>query len=313
MQPLPAGVKLKDRYRVERTLGYGGTGWVYRCCDETSGQRVAVKEAALPSCSRFRLEVCPSGGSGDSKRFDSVKKEMKAEAELMNGQADCPELLRLYDYFEENNTVYVVMELMEGIPLRTYILRGLRLTEEDVRVVGLLLLKAVKVLHNAGLLHLDISPDNIMIADTIKLIDFGAVGKAGEKRKGSLWVRNGYSPPEQHARQAILDCPTDLYAVGAVLYEILTGVRPPVSLLRIDDDTLAAPQELRGDISDDMNQILLKAMAVRPEDRYQSAGEMEGALLRGSDAGEQIKKALLAEAAAVLVLAVTILLMGFFK
>ena len=85
----------------------------------------------------------------------------------MNGQADCPELLRLYDYFEENNTVYVVMELMEGIPLRTYILRGLRLTEEDVRVVGLLLLKAVKVLHNAGLLHLDISPDNIMIADTI--------------------------------------------------------------------------------------------------------------------------------------------------
>lgn len=108
---------------------------------------------------------------------------MKAEAELLNGQANCPELLRLYDYFEENNTVYVVMELMEGIPLRTYILRGLRLTEEDVRVVGLLLLKAVKVLHNAGLLHLDISPDNIMIADTIKLIDFGAVGKAGRKEK----------------------------------------------------------------------------------------------------------------------------------
>lgn len=231
----------------------------------------------------------------------------------MNGQADCPELLRLYDYFEENNTVYVVMELMEGIPLRTYILRGLRLTEEDVRVVGLLLLKAVKVLHNAGLLHLDISPDNIMIADTIKLIDFGAVGKEGEKRKGSLWVRNGYSPPEQYSRQAILDCRTDLYAVGAMLYEILTGVRPPASLLRIDDDTLAAPQKLRGDISDDMNQILLKAMAIRPEDRYQSADEMEEALLRGSDAGEQIKKALLAEAAAVLVLSMTILLMGFFK
>lgn len=84
-------------------------------------------------------------------------------------------------------------------------------------------------------------------------------------------------------------------------------------MLRMDDDTLTAPQQLRGDISDDMNQVLLKAMAVRPEERFQSAGEMEGALLRGSDAGEQIKKALLAEAAAVLVLAVTILLMGFFK
>lgn len=313
MQPLPSGVKLKDRYRVERALGYGGTGWVYRCCDESSGQRVAVKEAAPSFCSRRHLKVCSSRGASDSKRFDSVKKEMKAEAELLNGQANCPELLRLYDYFEENNTVYVVMELMEGIPLRTYILRGLRLTEEDVRVVGLLLLKAVKVLHNAGLLHLDISPDNIMIADTIKLIDFGAVGKAGEKRKGSLWVRNGYSPPEQYSHQAILDCRADLYAVGAVLYEILTRVRPPASLLRMDDDTLTAPQQLRGDISDDMNQVLLKAMAVRPEERFQSAGEMEGALLRGSDAGEQIKKALLAEAAAVLVLAVTILLMGFFK
>lgn len=75
MQPLPSGVKLKDRYRVERALGYGGTGWVYRCCDESSGQRVAVKEAAPSFCSRRYLKVCSSRGASDSKRFDSVKKK----------------------------------------------------------------------------------------------------------------------------------------------------------------------------------------------------------------------------------------------
>ena len=123
-------------------------------------------------------------------------------------------------------------------------------------------------------------------------------------------MREGYSPPEQYSRQAVLDFQTDLYAVGAVLYETLTGVRPPPGRGRDDGRTLAEPKELRRDISDDLNRVLIKAMAICPEDRYQSAEEMERALLIGNDAVEQIKRVLMAEGAASLVLALAAVLTG---
>ena len=309
IQPLSLGAALKERYRIEQVIGCGGTGWVYRCRDEASGRQAAVKEAALPSCSRVHRSVLPSGDANGAQWFDSLKKRMKAAAALFREHLDYPELLRIFDYFEENNTVYIVMELIEGETLRAYIRRGVSLSEEDVRVLGVLLLRAVKRLHGEGLLHLDISPENIMIAESVKLIDFGAVSRAKEKRRDSIWVREGYSPPEQYSRQAVLDFQTDLYAVGAVLYETLTGVRPP-GRSRADGRTLAEPKELRRDISDDLNRVLIKAMAICPEDRYQSAEEMERALLTGNDAGEQIKRVLLAEGAASLVLALATVLTG---
>ena len=310
IQPLSLGAALKERYRIEQVIGCGGTGWVYRCRDEASGRQAAVKEAALPSCCRVCRSVCPSGDANGAQWFDSLKKRMKAEAALFRKHLDFPELLRIFDCFEENNTVYIVMELIEGETLRAYIRRGVSLLEEDVRVFGVLLLRAVKRLHGEGLLHLDISPENIMIAESVKLIDFGAVGRAKEKRRESIWVREGYSPPEQYSRQAVLDFQTDLYAVGAVLYETLTGVRPPPGRSRADGRTLAEPKELRRDISDDLNRVLIKAMAICPEDRYQSAEEMERALLIGNDAREQIKRVLLAEGAASLVLALAAVLTG---
>lgn len=307
MNELQAGTVLNNKYTVRRILGHGGVGIVYECREIKSGCLFAVKEVFPSFCERYGREVKVGVRQGlsdideewsDSKdysmkeKFEQLKRNLKEKASVISKLSDYPEVTTFIDFFEENNTVYMVMELLQDYTLTHYIRRGVNLSEVQIREIGILLIRAVKLLHANGLLHMDICPDNIIVGDRMRLIDFDAVKQIGENCGGEAYIifRKSYSPPEQYDKANRIGKYTDLYAVGAVLYELTTGKKVPDALSRIREDTLIEPKRIRRDISDDLNYIIMKALFLKSEKRFQDAEEFERALIRDGNAVQKMRE-----------------------
>src|SRR3989338_7103860 len=206
---LPEGYLLHD-YRLAKVLGVGGFSIVYLAVDTRSHQRVVVKEY-MPSNQATRLD----GGA--------VKIQH-------------PNIVRVTDFFRDNNTVYMVMHYESGKDLRSYIKRHSRLSEKFIRTVFPELLEGLKALHAHGLLHLDVKPANIYLrpGGHPMLLDFGAAPAAMIEKKGSLQtLTQGFAPPEQHT-QGHLGPWSDVYALGASMWACMSGKAPPPSPTRVE-------------------------------------------------------------------------------
>ena len=285
---LPQGTELHQRYVIESLLGHGGFGITYAAYDQVLGARVAIKEYLprhLATRAEGRTQVSVYSGAA-RQHYDYGLKKFMEEAQVLAQFAHHPNVVSARDFFEANGTAYMVMEYVEGVTLKEYLEnKGGRISFEEAQGIMMPVMDALREVHQAGLLHRDISPDNIYItiAAQIRVIDFGAARYyAGEQSKSlSVILKPGYAPEEQYRSSGKQGAWTDVYAVGATLYKALTGQTPPDALDRKEEDTLEPPSRLGVSLRPPAERALMKAMAVSPGQRFQTMGEFQQAFTEG--------------------------------
>jgi serine/threonine protein kinase/Flp pilus assembly protein TadD len=285
---LPQGTELNHRYVIESLLGHGGFGITYAAHDKTLNVRVAVKEY-LPRqlATRSEGQTKVSVFTGEARQhYDYGLRKFMEEARSVARFAHHPNVVSARDYFEANGTAYMVMEYVEGVTLKEYVeKKGGRISFEEAKGIMMPVMDALREVHQAGMLHRDVSPDNIYITTSaqVKILDFGAARYfAGEQSKSlSVILKPGYAPEEQYRSSGKQGSWTDVYAVGATIYKALTGKTPPDALDRKEEDTLEPPSRLGVSIPPAAEQALLRALSVGAGQRFQNMGEFQQALTGG--------------------------------
>lgn len=293
---LKPGVILKERYKIEEVIGAGGFGITYRAWDPLLQSYVAIKEyypSGIATRSADSSKVCVPVGQEQREYHRGKIRFLKEAQDVARFQSE-PNIVSIYDYLEENDTAYMVMEYLHGCTLKQYIREhGGRLDTDHILHICLSVLDALAVVHKAGMIHRDISPENIFICEdlTVKLIDFGAAKQVyldGEQTM-SVVLKPGYAPPEQYAKKDKQGPWTDIYALGAALYFAATGEKPEESFGRVLEDTIKPVCEVNPEISRAMSQVIMRAMSVKIEDRYQTVEAMREALLAGEGQNAQME------------------------
>jgi serine/threonine protein kinase len=259
------------RYRIVRKLGSGGMADVYLAEDEELGRRVAIK-------------ILNDRHANDESIVERFRLEAKNAASLSH-----PSIVSIYDRGEAEGTYYIAMEYLDGRSLKELVVARGPLPIGDAIEFTRQVLGALRFAHRKGVVHRDIKPHNVM-ADAdgrLKVTDFG-IARAGVSQMteaGSIIGTAQYLSPEQ-ARGAGVDQRSDLYSVGIVLYEMLTGTVPftgesPVEIaMRHLSDTPRPPSLQRPEIPPDLDMVVLRALAKNPDDRFQTAEEMDAELER---------------------------------
>ena len=293
---LKPGVILKERYKIEEVIGAGGFGITYRAWDPLLQSYVAIKEyypSGIATRSADSSKVCVPVGQEQREYHRGRIRFLKEAQDVARFQSE-PNIVSIYDYLEENDTAYMVMEYLHGCTLKQYIREhGGRLDTDHILHICLSVLDALAVVHTAGMIHRDISPENIFICEdlTVKLIDFGAAKQVyldGEQTM-SVVLKPGYAPPEQYAKKDKQGPWTDIYALGATLYFAATGEKPEESFGRVLEDTIKPVCEVNPEIPRAMSQVIMRAMSVKIEDRYQTVEAMREALLAGEGQNAQME------------------------
>lgn len=293
---LKPGVILKERYKIEEVIGAGGFGITYRAWDPLLQSYVAIKEyypSGIATRSADSSKVCVPVGQEQREYHRGRIRFLKEAQDVARFQSE-PNIVSIYDYLEENDTAYMVMEYLHGCTLKQYIREhGGRLDTDHILHICLSVLDALAVVHKAGMIHRDISPENIFICEdlTVKLIDFGAAKQVyldGEQTM-SVVLKPGYAPPEQYAKKDKQGPWTDIYALGATLYFAATGEKPEESFGRVLEDTIKPVCEVNPEIPRAMSQVIMRAMSVKIEDRYQTVEAMREALLAGEGQNAQME------------------------
>lgn len=261
---LSSGTLLANRYRIDRLIKSGGFAAVYVAVDLKQRKRCAVKETFDPSADgaeQFRLE-----------------------ADILAGVRH-PNLPAVWDYFQHSGGLYLVMEYIEGDDLESRLEMLGSLSEDDTRDWAIQLCDAVLALHThvPPIIHRDIKPANIKITPEGQavLVDFGIAKlyRAGNNTQvAARAVTDGFSPLEQYG-QGSTDGRSDIYALGATLYNLLSGVIPPDAPSRVSEEMLVPPSRFQPGITPYMESIVMRALQLRPSDRFQSAEEMRRALV----------------------------------
>ncbi len=278
---LVPGTVLHERYAVGRVLGEGGFGITYVGFDTLLDLKVAVKEfymsdyvnreATVSSVVRANTRNC---GETFAKNRAKFLGEAKALAKFANEDG----IVGIRDFFQENNTAYIVMDFLSGETLKKHIAREGKLSVDRVLTILDPVIRSLGVVHRHNVIHRDISPDNIMLTDNgkVKLLDFGAARVVSENdiKSLSIILKPGYAPEEQYRSRGHQGPWTDVYALCATVYRCVTGVTPDDSMERMFEDRLQSPAELGCDCSRAMSDVIMKGLAVRLADRYQSVEEL---------------------------------------
>lgn len=289
---LPQGTRLRG-FEIAEILGEGGFSIVYGARDLHLGREVAIKEYVPGALASRRNDATVELRSERHKDdFATGLKAFTNEARLL-AQFRHPALVEILEFWEQNETAYMVMPKYCGIALRS-VLRELDFTYEEDWLKGLMapVLDVLELLHSQNVYHRDVAPDNILVKDDggLVLLDLGS---ARELLQGdvqvpaTVMVKSGYTPVEQYTGDGKLrQGPwTDVYAVGAVLYFAATGEAPPASISRLMRDALKPLAKLAGDrYSARFCAGVDRALAVQPQDRPQSIAELRSLLGIGADA-----------------------------
>ncbi len=279
---LPMGTRLNDKIVIGKVMGKGGFGITYLGYDLRIEKTIAVKEY-YPNGMAYRSSSGTEVSIADAKSaetFENGAEKFYTEAEMVAQFNGNPNIVSVYDYFRANNTVYLVMEFIQGITLKNYIKKHGRLTDGQALFVMDKIAAALSITHSAGVLHRDISPDNIMICKDgkVKLIDFGAARQIMAESSSNLTVvmKPGYTPVEQYTKKGKQGAWTDIYSLGVSVYYALTEVIIDDPYARMDDDHELA--ENKHGINGDLWVILKKCTMINASDRYGSAIDLRKAL-----------------------------------
>ena len=290
---LPAGTVLKEQYLVGRVLGQGGFGITYLGWDLYLDIPVAVKEyypnGAVMRETSVTMDVVSCDGETGS-RFRNNKERFLREAKMLARFSQVPQIVQVKNFFLANNTAYIVMEYVEGITLKQYVKEhgGKLSVEETFTILGPVVEALCKV-HKAGLVHRDISPDNIMMLPQggAKLLDFGAVRDVGAAsvdkgltKSTEAILKQGYAPIEQYQKRGSLGPWTDVYALCATMYYCMTGQVPPDAPERLLGDEDLNWQGLIPELTPVQKAALEHGMELRAEKRTSSMEVLHEELFR---------------------------------
>ena len=275
---LSPGTVLAERYEIGISIGSGGFGIMYKAWDRVLEKEVAVKEyypIGLVNRAPGQKHITIYSGRG-RKEFEHGKLRFMEEARNMAKFDNHPNIVSVFDFFEENNTAYFIMEFLEGTDYKHYIeQQGGKVSLEYALEVTKVVLKALSEVHKHEIVHRDISPDNVFMCSDgrIKLIDFGTARFSSKEEEvlRSVEVKWEYAPPEQYQKKSKQGPWTDVYAVGAMLYKAITNTELQSSQDRVEEDHLIEPIKLCPEITENLNNTILRAMALQPELRFQTA------------------------------------------
>ncbi len=287
MQLRPGTLLQRNRYLLGKSLGQGGFGITYIARDQVLDTRAAVKEF-FPNGYAVRDHTATSHvtltDKDQSEYILKGKEKFLQEARSLAKFGDVPGIVKVKDFFEENSTAYIVMDYLEGIDLRARIKTELFQADELFRLMGPLF-DALGKIHDSGLIHRDISPDNIMMKNdgTLTLMDFGAARIANFEKQHSMSVllKSGYAPIEQYSTNGQQGPWTDIYALSATIYKCITGITPPNSLQRRADfmtgsgDPLRMPSEMGIPITPSQENMLRRGLSILSKNRPQNIRELK--------------------------------------
>ena len=279
---LEVGYRLNGRYRVCRSLGQGGFGITYLAEDELLGQKIVIKEY-FPACFARRAEDGSIRITEETDRaaFTEGRNRFLREARILTSLLDVPGVVKAWNYFRENQTAYLVMEYVQGISLRSWLEQNKEVPSFDEALEMLRpVVLALESIHKKGLLHRDITPDNLMVGanGTVKLLDFGSarsyLREKDSEMTQTVLLKSGYAPPEQYDGKSVQGPWTDIYALSATLYEMITGCMPEDALQRQIRDELLEPSVYGAKITPEQEEHLLKrGLALDERERYASVRE----------------------------------------
>lgn len=266
------GRMIAGRYEIVEKIGSGGMGVVWKAKDKILDRHVALKI--------LRPEM-----SEDQAFVQRFRQEAKAAASLSHSN-----IVNIYDVGQDRGLHYIVMELVEGQTLRDKLNEAGRLSVDEAVNIAIQICLGLAHAHACGIIHRDIKPQNILITNTgqVKVADFGiarALGSASNTGKSIVVGSASYLSPEQVTNQAVTAA-SDLYSLGVVLYEMVTGELPytgdtPIAVaIQHVEGRIPSVRERNPDAPIELEMIISKAMAKDPEDRFQSAGEMMASLRR---------------------------------
>lgn len=297
---LPAGTILQEQYLIGKVLGQGGFGITYMGWDMYLNIPVAIKEyfpsgSVMRNCHETTDVISYSGETG--VRFRNNKERFMREVKMLARFSNTREIVQVKTFFLANNTAYIVMEYVDGITLKEYVKgKGGKLEAQQVLNLVRPVMEALAKVHKAGLVHRDISPDNIMILPdgSVKLLDFGAVRDVGGAEPGKALTKSteailkqGYAPIEQYQSHGSLGPWTDVYAFCATLYYCFTGEVPPDAPERILGEELISFQDKGVEISHHIEKVLYKGLALKISDRIADMEELCRMLFDENEADEE--------------------------
>lgn len=274
-----------NRYVIGTCIGFGGFGITYKAWDNVLETVVAVKEyypTGLVQRVPGKPQVIIYTGESKEEYMQGLERFLD-EAKNMAKFVDNPNIVHVDAFFEENNTAYLVMEYLPGMTLKSYLKsKGGRIGCEEVIPIADAVITALKEIHVGGIIHRDISPDNIMLCNDgrIKLLDFGAArfSDADQERTRSIILKPGFAPPEQYQAKSKQGPWTDIYALCATVYRAITGVLPDESVNRVIEDTVQSPIQIYSDIPERISNTVMKGMSIYPEIRFSNVDELKKAL-----------------------------------
>lgn len=278
---------IKGKYLIGKVIGEGGFGITYLGYDLDLNARVAIKEYCPRDYAGRDVTDLVSVLPFDKETGEFYEAEMVkflGEAQRLAKFRNQKGIVSVLDYFKENGTAYIVMDYIDGITLREYMKKlDTPLPLNDVLEMMHPIIRILKKVHEEGLIHRDISPDNIMLAEgknEIYLIDFGTARSTNmaDERSLSVYKKSSYTPIEQQSRHGKQGPWTDVYELCATIYYCITGKLIPESLDRVVMDDLIPPHELRIEIPAHIENVLMKGLAIKMEDRIQSMKELEDGL-----------------------------------
>jgi len=281
---LPAGkILYNGTYIIERVLGTGGFGITYYAKHATLNKYYAIKEFFISGSCVRNTQTKKIHLQGISKEeYDDYKRKFMDEARTLS-QLEHPNIAEVNNYFEENDTAYMVMKFIKGVTLQQLVMQRGKLDYDIALNYIAQISEAVGYIHEREILHRDIKPENIIITPDHRaiLIDFGSAREFVHDKTQShtIMLTKGYAPPEQYSSTCKKGSYSDIYSLGAVFYFMLTAQKPIDSSVRTIE-TLPQPKELSPSISENANHAIMKAMSLKPEDRHQTVDEFMADLLR---------------------------------
>ncbi len=293
---LPPHTLLDNRYEIQHPIGSGGFSILYKAYDHKLQSIVAIKEY-FPHTLAERLPCTPGGTNDlrvltrnkeDELRFRQGMEKFIEEAHTMVKLQGMHNTVHVYGLCQENSTCYIIMEYLEGCTVMEFLrtLPGERMENiEDAKQIIYSVAEALQYVHSLKLLHRDVSPDNIFLCANggVKLIDFGAAREINENGEMSIVVKAGCTPPEQYRKKGRQGPWTDMYALGATFYRMLTGSYPETAPDRIGaSDAYAVPSAVNPLVPESIDLLIQRCLAYDYTLRVRSAAEVLEVLDKGN-------------------------------
>ena len=283
-QFLPVHTKLQERYEILKVNGEGNFGITYIGWDCLLESKVAIKE--FFPVSRVRRDV--SKGETEvyvfqEKEYEQILEKYLEEARKLSKLNQIDGIVSIRDFFYANHTAYIVMDYIEGTSIRDYIQENGTVSEHEVKQMLKPIFSSLSKIHEQGIIHRDISADNIMITDDnhVILVDFGSARQINldEDKSMTVMIKRGYSAPELYRSHGEQGPYTDVYAVCATIYYMLTGKSPDEAIDRILEDETESLVKMKGvRASKEFRRNVMKGISLKAKERFATMKELENAL-----------------------------------